>query len=62
MTKKSFTNIFEAAWRGTVEDVKYFIEQQGADIYAEDADGWTPLDIAKGKGNEEVIRYSLCFQ
>ena len=61
MAKKSFTDIFDAARKGTVEDVRYFIEQQGVGINIEDADGWTPLDIAKGrtdsKGNE--IAYYL---
>jgi len=64
MAYKTFTNIFDAARRGTVEDVKYFVEKKGADISVEDADGWTPLDIAKGrtdsKGNADVVRYLNC--
>ena len=59
MAKKSFTDIFDAARKGTVEDMEYLVAE-GADINAEDADGWTPLDIAKGKGNEAVANYLNC--
>jgi len=53
--KKHFSNIFDAARRGTIEDVEHFIEQQGVDAYVEDADGWTPLDIAKGRGDNSAL-------
>jgi len=55
MTRKPFANIFDAAQDGSVEDVKYFIER--ADVNGKDQDGWTALDIAKGKGNVAVVEY-----
>ena len=36
MPNQSFENIFEAAESGSVEDVKYFVEQQGADVNVTD--------------------------
>jgi hypothetical protein len=60
MTKKSFTNIFEAARRGTVDDVRHFVEQQGADVNAEDQHGFIPLMSAIAENADiEVFKYLL---
>jgi len=54
-----FTNIFEAAMDGTVEDVKRFVEQ-GVSVDArddsDDRKGMTPLHFAAMNGNIELIR------
>jgi ankyrin repeat protein len=57
MTNRSFTDIFDTARRGTVDDVRYIIEHHGADINAVDMDGWTMIDIAKGHGNTSVVEF-----
>jgi ankyrin repeat protein len=57
MTNRSFTDIFDTARRGNVDDVRYLIEHHGADINAVDVDGWTMIDIAKGHGNTSVVEY-----
>ena len=43
MTDESFANIFEAAKSGSVEDVKYFVEEQGVSVKAKNDNGSTPL-------------------
>jgi ankyrin repeat protein/phage shock protein PspC (stress-responsive transcriptional regulator) len=55
----SFTDIFSAVKEGTVEDARYFVEQNGAAIiHAKDDDGWTPLHhAAKNNPNVEVLKY-----
>ena len=46
MTNETFTNIFDAITKGTLEDVRYFVEQQDTDVNAKDYIGRTPLYFA----------------
>jgi ankyrin repeat protein len=61
MTKKSFTDIFEAAGCCSVEGVRYFIEQKGVDVNAATGKyGYTPLHRAVDGDNRfclPVIQY-----
>ena len=71
MTKKTFPTIFDAAREGTVEDVKYFIEEQGIEVNAKndveflgDAKnleyGNTPLhEAALENTNIDVLKYLI---
>jgi ankyrin repeat protein/regulator of sirC expression with transglutaminase-like and TPR domain len=55
----NFTDIFSAVKEGTVEDVRNFVEQNGAAvIHAKDDDGRTPLhNAAQHNPNVEVLKY-----
>jgi hypothetical protein len=58
MTTNSFTDIFDAARRGTVDDVRHFVEEKGADVNAKDQHGFTPLFAAISENeNIEVFKY-----
>ena len=46
-------DIFDAADKGNLQDVKYFIEKKGMDVNTKDNMGWTPLHHAVG-GNCDV--------
>ena len=53
----SFPNIFEAAERGTVNDVKYLVSQ-GTDVNAKRPDGWMPIHVAAHHNpNVDVLEY-----
>jgi uncharacterized protein len=54
MTK--YKNIFDAAKEGTVEDVKYFVEQKGVSVNAKNPD-YSVLEFAWLGENVEVIKY-----
>lgn len=51
-----FSDIFEAARNGTVQDIKYFI-QQGASVEKPDKDGNYPIHFAVDGGNLEVVKH-----
>ena len=53
----NFTDIFEAAEKGTIEDVKYFIEEKGIDVNVKDKDKYTPLHHAVNEANLEVVQF-----
>jgi len=56
----TFNNIYEAAGRGTVQDVKYFIEKRGVDVNARNSDSFTPLHIAVAQNrNVDVLKYLI---
>jgi len=54
-----FENIYIAAEKGTLEDVKYFVEKKGIDVNTKDKNGKTPLHFAASKGNLELIKFLL---
>ena len=55
-----FKDIFEAAEKGTVEDVQYFVETKRSHVNLKDEDGWTPLHVAaKYNPRMEVIKYFI---
>jgi len=51
-------DIFEAIIYGTVEDVKYFVEQEGVNVNYRDS-GMFPLLIAAGSNNIEAAKYLI---
>lgn len=55
MTK--YENIFDAAKEGTVEDVKYFVEQEGVSVNARDSGDYSVLEFAWLGENADVIKY-----
>jgi ankyrin repeat protein len=62
--RSSFENIFEAAQEGTVEDVKFFIEQKGVDVdvkceVIDGHGGMTSFCFAVLSGNLEVAKYLI---
>ena len=60
MANKSFISIFDAAGYGTVENVKYFVEQQEADVNARYIGGETPLHHAAQENPDvEVLEYLI---
>jgi len=55
-----FKDIFEAAEKGTIEDVRYFVERKGVDVNAKDERDRTPLHYAAtGNLNVEVLQYLI---
>ena len=58
MTNESFTNIFDAAAKGSVDDVKYFVEQE-ADVNEKDNGGNTPLHYTAEYGTSVDVVKSL---
>ena len=66
-TMSTFKDIFEAAQKGTVEDVRYFIEIKHVDVNAASDSGNTPLNSAvcsyhlepDPNRNVEVIKYLI---
>lgn len=57
-TGRQTTALHEASYRASLNVVKYLIEQ-GADIHATDANGWTPLHYAAYNGNSATVEYLL---
>ena len=58
MRNESFANIFDAAKSGSIENVKFFVEELGADVDVTDEHGNTPLDIAAKFNSElDVLEY-----
>ena len=56
--RSPFINILAAAGDGTVEDVKYFIEQNADYVHAYSNNGWTPLHCAAlHNPNVVVLKY-----
>jgi ankyrin repeat protein len=53
----NYDNIHDAAWKGTVEDVKYFVEQKGVNVNAKDNTGHTVIQFALLGGNAEIVQY-----
>jgi ankyrin repeat protein len=54
----TFKDIFEAATKGTVEDVRFFVEKRGSNIDVKDGDGATPLFCAtRYNSNFDVLEY-----
>jgi len=53
----NYRDIFDAAKNGTVEDVKYFVDQEGVSIYAKCSINHTPIEYAMLGENIEVIKY-----
>ena len=54
-----YSNIFSAAYSGTVNDVKHFIDN-GVDVNAKDKYGQTPLLLAAGNNpNVDVLKYLI---
>jgi len=58
----SFPNIFEATEKGTVEDVRYFIEQKGVDVNITNDTGNTPLHFAVDNTDISVLKYLVVAQ
>lgn len=56
---KSFTNIFEAALNGAVNDVRFFVEEQGVDVDSKDENGNTSLVVAVYRENVEVAQFLI---
>ena len=54
MTNKTFTNIFEAAQDGSVEDIKYFIETLGIDVNTANA---TEFSEVPGHGRVPCMEF-----
>jgi len=53
---QQFSDIFEAAQKGTVQDIEYFVKKD-TDINARDNTGMTPLHIAARYNSMEVLEY-----
>jgi len=54
-----FKGIFEAAEKGTVEDVKYFVEKKGLDVNAINFFNDSPLHFAARNFNIEIAKYLI---
>jgi len=59
MTSETFTNIFEAAALGTIDDVRHFVEEQGADVNEKSESGYTPLHSAARNPHVEIFEYLI---
>jgi len=55
----TYKDIFEAVEKGTVEDVRYFIEAKGVDVGVRDDEGYTPLHSAATKYEIEIVEYLI---
>jgi len=56
----NFTDIFSAAKEGTVDDMRYFVEQNKSAIYMTDNNDWTPLHyVVAQNSNVEVLKYLI---
>jgi len=54
-----YNDVFEAAEKGTLEDVKYFIEQEGVDVNAKSSSEHSVLEFAWLGKNAEIIKYLI---
>ena len=50
-------NIFEAAYKGVLNDLQYFVETQHADPKTANDENWTPLHVASGTGHLDIVKY-----
>jgi ankyrin repeat protein len=58
IAKTNLIDIFDAAEKGTVKDVRYFIEEKGVDVNSEcERRGGFPLHFAARNANIEVARF-----
>ena len=55
--RSNFDSIFEAASKGTVEDVRYFVEKNSVSVHAKSKKGLIPLHSAAGNSNVDVVKY-----
>lgn len=54
------TDIFDSTKRGTLEDVKFFIERKRISINAKDKNGNTPLHFAAARNSDvEILKYLI---
>ncbi|MCL2260361.1 MAG: ankyrin repeat domain-containing protein [Fibromonadales bacterium] len=58
-TSTNFANIFEAVEKGTVEDVRFFIEQKGVDVNIKNDKGRIPLHYAAARSKPEIMKYLI---
>ena len=56
--ESKWSNIFGAAEAGTVQDVKYFVEN-GVDVNVKKSDGWAPLHSASGFNSKKEVLIAL---
>ena len=56
-TISTYETIFDAARGGTVEDLRYFLEEKKADVNAKEFAGFTPLHLAVMHENVELVRF-----
>lgn len=55
----SYADIFEAVQKGTVDDVKYFIKEEGVDVDVKGKNDDTPLKTASWYGRVEIIEFLI---
>jgi ankyrin repeat protein/Tfp pilus assembly protein PilF len=57
-----FTNIFDAVIKGTVEDIRYFLEQKDVDLNARDEIGYTLLEFAVERDDDnsaDIVKFLI---
>jgi len=54
-----FSTIYEAIQNGTLEDVKFLVEQNGEKVNTKNDKGETPLHISANLNNIEVVKYLI---
>jgi len=60
LTYESFADIFEVVEKGTPDDVRYFVKQEGNDVvYTCNKDYKIPLDLAVELDKIEVVRFLI---
>jgi len=51
--------IHKAAYKGDLKKVREIIEKDPSQINIQDSRGWTPLQLASGKGHIEIVEFLL---